>query len=220
VDRPRELEATKSYFHALAGEWDHKMRLDATAVARLEAALDELGIRAGQSVIDAGCGTGILYPYLKRRVGRRGRVLAVDLAAGMIDSARAKYGEDRRFTWVAGDIVEVLEGLPRGGADRVVCFSAFPHFADQHRALRAIYGVLRPGGLTPGAPADEAGRFAIIHLKDSKELNKFHASLEDTPVSRHLLPSPSEAAEMAARAGFRILTAREAAGLYLVIGSR
>jgi ubiquinone/menaquinone biosynthesis C-methylase UbiE len=244
VDLPRELEATKSYFHALAGEWDRKMRLDVAAVDRLEAALDELGIRAGQSVIDAGCGTGILYPYLKRRIGGRGRVLAVDLAAGMIDAARAKHGADRRFTWTAGDIVEVLEGLPPGSADRVVCFSAFPHFLDQPRALRAIYRVLSPGGLRRGRPSPdslspaetsqdrwrrarpsrpaekEAGRFAIIHLKDSNKLNNFHASLENTPVRRHVLPSPGEAAAMAVKAGFRILTARETAGLYLVVGSR
>jgi ubiquinone/menaquinone biosynthesis C-methylase UbiE len=202
------------------------MRLDRSAARRLGRALNELDIRPGHSVIDAGCGTGILYPLLKRRIGRNGRVLAVDLAERMVEIARLKYGRDRRFSWVAGDLVEVLDGLPAGSADRLVCFSAFPHFADPLRVLQAVHRVLTPAQPEAGLAgrlrkkADPAGRFAVVHLKSSDELNQFHAALRDSPVSRHRLASAEELAAVAAEVGFRILAARESPGLYLVAGSR
>jgi demethylmenaquinone methyltransferase/2-methoxy-6-polyprenyl-1,4-benzoquinol methylase len=197
------------YFDGMAGDWDRRMVLDAAGVGRLEAALDELGLRPGDRVVDAGCGTGVLLPFLTKRIGPHGRVLAVDLAGAMAEAARLKHRRERRARWVAGDIAEVLEGTEPGSVDRIVCFSAFPHFADKPRVLRAFYRALR-----------EAGRFAIIHLKSSEELNRFHESLENTPVCGHVLPSAVQTAAMAREAGLAVLEAREQAGLYLVIGSR
>jgi hypothetical protein len=110
--------------------------------------------------------------------------------------------------------------------DRLVCFSAFPHFADPLRVLQAVHRVLTAGPAGPGFAvgsrrrADPAGRFAVVHLKSSDELNRFHAGLRDSPVSAHRLPPAEQLAAMAAEAGFRVLTAREAPGLYLVVGSR
>jgi ubiquinone/menaquinone biosynthesis C-methylase UbiE len=216
-----DREATQSYFHGLAAEWDGRMGLDPDGASRLEAALDELDIRPGHFVVDAGCGTGVLYRFLEKRIGPEGRVLAVDLAAGMIAHARANYGGDSRFSWRAGEVAEVLHGLPPGSVDRIVCFSVFPHFADQPGTLRAFHRALRPPAANSAPRRDLAGdlgRFAIIHLRDSRELNRFHADLADTPVCRHLLPTAAELQVLATATGFRVAAARECPGLYLVVG--
>jgi len=217
-----DRRATELYFDGMAGAWDGKMVLDAEGRRRLEAALDELAVRPGHTVVDAGCGTGVLVPFLKKRIGRRGRVVAVDLSGAMVDAARAKNRLEGRFTWVAGDIAEVLERAEPGSVDRIVCFSAFPHFADKPRVLRAFRRALRPvsGAAGDAAFGADGGRFGIIHLRSSEELNRFHASLEHTPVCGHVLPPAAEAAAMAREAGLKVLDAREEPGLYLVIGAR
>jgi ubiquinone/menaquinone biosynthesis C-methylase UbiE len=220
VGRQTDREETRSYFQNMAAGWDRRVCLAPEAIDRLAQALDELDIRPGQTVVDAGCGTGVLYPFLEQRIGPGGEVLAVDLAAGMIAVAKSKHGADPRFRWLIGDVVEVLEGLPPGSVDRIVCFSAFPHFADQVRALRAFRRALRSPGSAAGAGAGAgAGRFAVIHLRDSGDLNRFHASLQAAPVSRHVLPAAAELQVLAAAIGFRVLAARECPGLYLLVGA-
>ena len=47
-------------------------------------------VREGMTVLDFGCGPGFFTIDLARLVGPSGRVLAVDLQAGMLDIVRAK----------------------------------------------------------------------------------------------------------------------------------
>lgn len=47
-----------------------------------------LGIRAGDTVLDVGCGTGLNLPLLARRVGPDGRVIGADLSPDMLRMAR------------------------------------------------------------------------------------------------------------------------------------
>src|SRR5215472_18679721 len=49
-----------------------------------------LGLRAGDSVLDVGCGTGASALPAAQVVGRDGFVLGVDLSARLIDRARTK----------------------------------------------------------------------------------------------------------------------------------
>ena len=212
--RPAGIVATERYFDGLAADWDTRMVLDEAGSTRLEEALDRLRIEPGHTVIDAGCGTGILRPFLSRRIGSRGRVVGIDVAGAMIAKARGKCAGDGRFEWLQGDVSQLLDnGLggqsPGLQADRIVCFSAFAHFDRKPRVLSAFYRALRSGG-----------RFAIIHLKASSQLNRFHASLASSPVRSHRLPPACRLARVARRQGFRLLWWQEQPGLYLVIGEK
>ncbi len=46
--------------------------------------VDELPLRPGDTVVDAGCGTGLCLPHLQERVGPEGTIIAVDAAADML----------------------------------------------------------------------------------------------------------------------------------------
>jgi len=204
-----DLGATEHYFDALAADWDRKMILDESRTAKLNAALDWLDIRPGDTVIDAGCGSGVLLPFLSARIGPHGRVIGIDLAPGMVRQAEIKSSSDRRFLWKQGEIVAVLNALGPSAADRIACFSAFPHFADKGRVLEAFYRALKP-----------SGRFAVFHLMDSQELNRFHAGLVDTPVCHHMLPPAAEVAALAGDCGFAVLYARDGDGQYVVVAEK
>ncbi len=59
-------------------------------VTAFEAAVAELGLRAGQVVLDAGSGTGRAIATLHAAVGPSGEVLAVDVTAEMMLQRRGR----------------------------------------------------------------------------------------------------------------------------------
>lgn len=48
---------------------------------RLERLLARVDLDRGMTVLDAGCGQGVLLPFLRRRVGGEGRLIALDASA-------------------------------------------------------------------------------------------------------------------------------------------
>ena len=53
-------------------------------------AMDRLGLRSGERVVDLGCGTGVTTVDLASRVAPGGQVVGVDIASGMLARARAR----------------------------------------------------------------------------------------------------------------------------------
>jgi ubiquinone/menaquinone biosynthesis C-methylase UbiE len=51
-------------------------------------AVQALGLRAGDSVIDMACGTGLNFPLLQKAVGPGGRIVGVDLTDAMLARAQ------------------------------------------------------------------------------------------------------------------------------------
>ena len=51
-------------------------------------AISDLGLKAGDTVVDIGCGTGLNFPLLYRAVGPRGTIIGVDLSDAMLAQAR------------------------------------------------------------------------------------------------------------------------------------
>jgi SAM-dependent methyltransferase len=98
-----------------------------------------------RSIVDLGCGTGLLT----RSLARPGRtVIGIDPSRTMLDYARRQPGSEA-VTWVLGD-ASVLEptGLV-GKVDLAVCTgNAVMQIgpADLPATLRALAGALRPGG--------------------------------------------------------------------------
>jgi ubiquinone/menaquinone biosynthesis C-methylase UbiE len=104
------------------------------------------GIAPGSAVLDVAAGRGaVLFPAAER-VGPGGRVVGIDLAAGMVEhtaQAIARRGpahaEMRRMD------AEAL-AFPDASFDAVLCSFAIFWFPDTHRALQEMRRVLKPGG--------------------------------------------------------------------------
>lgn len=105
------------------------------------AVLDHAGVEAGDSVLDVGCGTGVLARAARRRVGAGGRVAAVDPNDGMIAVARRS---DESIDWRPG----TAESLPFDDRshDRTASQFAAMFFTDRERSLDEMARVTRPGG--------------------------------------------------------------------------
>jgi demethylmenaquinone methyltransferase/2-methoxy-6-polyprenyl-1,4-benzoquinol methylase len=51
-------------------------------------AVQALGLRAGDSVIDIACGTGLNFPLIEEAIGPDGRIVGVDLTDAMLNQAQ------------------------------------------------------------------------------------------------------------------------------------
>lgn len=106
--------------------------------------LDRLPLAGDETVLDAGCGSGRVTELLAVRLPR-GRVVALDGSAAMIEAARerlAPFGE--RVEYVVADLARPLR--LSGPVDAILSTATF-HWVPDHDALFPNLGaVLRPGG--------------------------------------------------------------------------
>jgi ubiquinone/menaquinone biosynthesis C-methylase UbiE len=112
-----------------------------------ERLVDLANLQPGQSILDAGAGTGFAALAIARRVGPSGRVVAVDISTGMLAEVRAAAA-------AAGITnIEILQAnaadlsrFPTSSFDAAICAAALLYMPVQ-RALAEWHRVLAPGGL-------------------------------------------------------------------------
>ena len=90
----------QEFFTARAADWDSRFPDDGPAYA---AAVADLGLRAGDRVLDAGCGTGRALTPLRAAVGPSGVVLGADLTPAMLEAA-VRAGRDRDGQLLLADV--------------------------------------------------------------------------------------------------------------------
>jgi trans-aconitate 2-methyltransferase len=131
-------------------------RLSGPMAAMGLAVLERLPLEGGETVIDAGCGSGRVTEELIARLPT-GRVIGVDASASMIDAARARLG-DRAELHVA-DLAAFDLGLQ---ADAILSTATFHWIADHDALFARLRAHLRPGGLLVAQCGGE-GNIARIH---------------------------------------------------------
>ncbi|MDJ0381097.1 methyltransferase domain-containing protein [Streptomyces sp. G-G2] len=130
----------QEFFGARAADWDRKFPRDGPAFAT---AVSEFGLRLGQRVLDAGCGTGRALTELRAAVGPSGTVLGADLTPQMLAEA-ARAGRDAAGTLLLADVARLP--LRDGCLDAVFAAGLIAHLPDPGANLRELARVVRPGG--------------------------------------------------------------------------
>ena len=179
------METKSRFFDDRAEHWEETC-YPAPVRERLDHLILEFGVRPGERVLDVGTGPGILLPYLRRRIGKSGRICAFDLSFGMIRKAYAKPRAPRDVLARADVHAIPFKG---NGFDRVICFAAFPHFGNPERAMREMGRVPRTGGM-----------LIIAHLLSREELAAHHAT--HAFVARDRLPENHRMKALFLKAGF------------------
>jgi len=198
------LEAKTSFFDSIADKWDGWEDL-AKVASKLAAGLDELGVGSAERVLDVGCGTGNLTRALLARLSGAGSVIAVDISPRMIETARRKI-DDPRVSWLTNDARHLP--IENGECDRVLCCAVWPHFDDRAGVAEELGRVLKPGG-----------KLHVWHLIPREKVNEIHAGAGEA-VRGDVLPPAEETAAVLRAAGFRIQTATESDGRYLVTATK
>ncbi|MFH9006160.1 class I SAM-dependent methyltransferase [Streptomyces afghaniensis] len=131
----------QEFFTARAADWDSRFPDDGPAYA---AAVAELGLRAGDRVLDAGCGTGRALPPLRAAVGPSGVVLGADLTPAMLREA-VRAGRDRDGALLLADVAALP--LRSHSLDAVFGAGLISHLPSPAENLRELARVVRPGGV-------------------------------------------------------------------------
>jgi demethylmenaquinone methyltransferase/2-methoxy-6-polyprenyl-1,4-benzoquinol methylase len=175
----------QEFFNRLAERWDDLRAPDA---GKLAALVEMTGIKAGSRILDVGCGTGVLLPYLKAAAGQSGEIIALDFAANMVARAEEKHRQLEGITYLAGDIYDFR---CERRFDTIVCLNFFPHAHDKPAFLLNLRALLREGGT-----------LAIMHDMSRAEVNAIHETNETVRNDR--LPSGETVADMLRHAGYAV----------------
>jgi SAM-dependent methyltransferase len=112
---------------------------------------DRLGLRAGDLLLDLGCGFG---RHAFEGLRRGARVVACDMAVPELEQVRALFEAMRDAGEAPPDGMAVaLNGdatrlpFPDGTFDRIIASEVMEHIPDDLAALTELVRVLRPGGV-------------------------------------------------------------------------
>jgi ubiquinone/menaquinone biosynthesis C-methylase UbiE len=192
----------REYFNSRADIWDEEIAEKDTY--KLIQMAERLELKSGSVVLDVGTGTGIFLPYLLKKIGENGKIVALDLAEEMLAKAMAKYpGENIEFLHADITDIPIYEEI----YDSVICYSSFPHFQDKNKALTEIRRVMRPDG-----------RICICHTAGRDHINEIHSTLPG--VENDLLPAPDKMRTLFSDAGFTVIKIEEDSESYLAVGEK
>jgi ubiquinone/menaquinone biosynthesis C-methylase UbiE len=115
--------------------------------ARTRRTIENLAIRPGMRVLDAGCGPGRLTIPLAGALGPDGEVTAIDIQEEMLHEAerRARTAGFTNIRFLRTGLGD--GGLERGRFDRALLITVLGEIPDREAALRDLFGALKPGGL-------------------------------------------------------------------------
>lgn len=124
-----------------------------------EQVIGELDLKGNESVLDVGCGDGVLTTGLARRVPA-GRVVGIDSSWGMVKTARKLAGGNLTFQLMDVNYLNVENVF-----DVVFSNAALQWVKDHKRLLGALYRSLDVGGvvrLNFAADGNCANFFAVV----------------------------------------------------------
>ncbi len=112
-------------------------------------AVERLELRAGDVVLDVGCGTGLSFPFIEGRIGPGGRLVGIDLSPDMLAKAAERV---ERHGW--GNVV-LIESAVEEAAIPVEADAVLFHFAGEivrsRAALENVFGRVKRGGRVAAA---------------------------------------------------------------------
>jgi len=161
----------EQYFNQQAEHWDDHSHKD---TQKMKEILDICDLHSGHKLLDVGCGTGVLFPYLLAY--EPDYIVGVDISKAMAEKARSKFKDERLVV-----LNEDFYNLIPFGFDRVILFNAYPHFFDKPGLARKLFDVLNVGG-----------RFIIAHDQGKDKINAVHIRINASKYSIPLLPASIE----------------------------
>lgn len=191
------------FFDHHAPHWDSY--IDEDTVTKAFDLLNKINIKPTNTVLDIGCGTGILVPYLWNRLQHKGMLIEVDVSQEMVRYGKMKF-QDIPCHWLITD-AHFLP-LKDETVDIIVCFSIFPHLINKGQAIKEHSRVLRKGGL-----------WAVCHSQSSKKINEFHRNIGGV-VGNHVIPEISEIEFFLKSANLNLQYFQDNEDGYLLIASR
>jgi ubiquinone/menaquinone biosynthesis C-methylase UbiE len=162
-----------------------------------QAVIDAMELRGGEVVADLGAGSGYFTFRLAAKVGKTGKVLAVEIQDEMIETLR------RRAKALGVTNVEEVKGsetdpkLPASGVDRVLMVDVYHELAYPFEVMTKVREALKPGGRVvfveyrkedPRVPIKEVHKMSVEQLaKEMKVVGLEHVRTVESLPSQHIV---------------------------------
>jgi len=176
----------RDFFNRNALSWDSREKAD-IGVA-INYILDKIKPGPADAVLDVGCGTGILVPFLEECGAAD--YTGVDFSEKMAAEAVRKF-PGRKILCLDYE----KQGLfGKGCFTKIIIYNAYPHFEDKQNIFANSFNYLRPGG-----------GFYIVHSMSREALNAHHEKTGG-PVISHMLEDDGKLRKYFTEAGFEHVT--------------
>ena len=193
------MDEVAAYFNERAGKWDES---GCSGESRVQGAvLSLVDLKPGDSVLDLGCGTGVMIPFYL--AAKAGKIVAVDVSEKMVKRAREKFGNEPSVELRASDALSLSEDVC---FDAVVIYNAYPHFFEKAALAEKVYHLVKSGG-----------RFVVAHGSGRDAINRHHEAVA-AGVSCGLRAASEESALWADK--FEIEALVDTPGFYAFSGVR
>lgn len=186
------------FFDAKSKTWDSNEKPHVKDIVKT--IVNKIAPAPGSKILDIGCGTGILYPFLQEF--KPAETLHIDISPGMLGEFAKKHPA---ANLLLGDFEETE--LEKDYFDYIIAYNVYPHFTDKNKVFSNAMGSLKKGGW-----------FYIVHSMTREELKRVHSSNEQT--QRDLLPPASEMAGLYQNAGFQNVSVEEQAPGFFACGQK
>lgn len=140
------LEQSKTYYDSFASVYD-RLYTDGISLAENFIVGHELTryTKRGDVILDLGCGSGLGYQLVSKKLGGNLVFTGIDISSEMINIARKKWPDSNAKFYVMD--MSDLSFFKKNKFDMVISlFGSFSHVLDPIRAIAEIERVLRPGG--------------------------------------------------------------------------
>ena len=128
-------------------------------------AVEFLRLKKGDVVVEIGCGTGLNFPLLQRRLGPEGKIIGVDLTDRMLEQAQRRV---IRQGWNNVELIcmDAARFVFPPGVNGILSTFALTLIPGLDRIIRTGSASLAPGG-----------RFVILDLKKPENASLWLTSL-------------------------------------------
>ncbi len=135
-----------AYWNGPAGKlWTERQEAQDQVLAPASAALLKAAVaKAGEHVIDIGCGCGATSLEFAQQVGASGSVLGLDISEQMLVRARQRTPAEAPVTFIDADAT--IYPFKAASADLLVSRFGVMFFAEPARAFATMRTALKPGG--------------------------------------------------------------------------
>ena len=118
-----------------------------STIHRAATIIENAGIRQNMIVLDAGCGPGRVTIPAATKVGSYGRIVAMDIQAGMLSQTqkKAKAANLMNITFLQAGLGE--NKLERETFDCVLLVTVLGEIPDPKTALKEIFDAMKPNGI-------------------------------------------------------------------------
>lgn len=173
----------------------------------LQKLFHNLDIQLEGNILDIGCGTGILVPFILDKSLPGSSLFELDFSMEMLrENKRRRQSNSESVSHINADTYFLP--FDDHQFNIIICFAVLPHLHDKLHAISEWQRVLVCGG-----------QLLILQLMSSRLLNEFHSKADDI-IAKDFLPPIDKTVNMIKKSGFKIKISMERDDLYLILGEK